>query len=113
MLTGPSWSGPERPPRRGRKAPGQTASGLRELQSTSSFAPATAVYASLNVTSGESEVIVLRFALVFAILALIAGVLGFGNLAGDFGYIARILLLVFLVLFVVSLILGRGRAPIV
>jgi uncharacterized membrane protein YtjA (UPF0391 family) len=54
----------------------------------------------------------LRFALVFAILALIAGVLGFGNLAGDFGYIARILLFVFLVLFVVSLILGRGRAPI-
>jgi len=49
----------------------------------------------------------LRWALVFAILALVAGVLGFGGLAGDFTYIAKILLFVFLVLFVVSLIFGR------
>jgi uncharacterized membrane protein YtjA (UPF0391 family) len=55
----------------------------------------------------------LRFALLFAILALIAGVLGFGGLAGDFGYIAKVLLFIFLVLFVVSLIMGRGRAPVV
>ena len=53
----------------------------------------------------------LRWALAFAILALIAGVLGFGGLAGDFEYFAKILLFVFLVLFVVSLIFGRrGRA---
>ncbi len=51
----------------------------------------------------------LRWALTFIILALIAGVLGFGNLAGDFSYIAKILLFLFLVLFVVSLVLGRGR----
>jgi uncharacterized membrane protein YtjA (UPF0391 family) len=57
--------------------------------------------------------LMLRYAIIFAILALVAGVLGFGNLAGDFGYIARILLFVFLILFVVSLIFGRGRAPIV
>jgi uncharacterized membrane protein YtjA (UPF0391 family) len=50
----------------------------------------------------------LRFAVIFAILALVAGVLGFGNMAGDFAYIAKILLFVFLILFVVSLILGRG-----
>ena len=43
------------------------------------------------------------------ILALIAAVLGFGNLAGDFSYIAKILLFVFLVMFVISLIVGRGR----
>ena len=55
----------------------------------------------------------LRFAVVFAILALIAGVLGFGGLAGDFDYFARILLFVFLVLFVVSLIFGRRAGPIV
>jgi uncharacterized membrane protein YtjA (UPF0391 family) len=53
----------------------------------------------------------LRWALVFAVLALFAGVLGFGGLAGDFSSIARILLFVFIVLFVVSLIMGgRGRA---
>ena len=54
----------------------------------------------------------LRFALIFAILALVAGVFGFGNLAGDFSYLARILLFVFLVLFVVSLIFGRGRVAV-
>jgi uncharacterized membrane protein YtjA (UPF0391 family) len=51
----------------------------------------------------------LRWAILFAILALVAGVLGFGGLAGDFASIAKILLFVFLVLFVVSLVLGRGR----
>jgi uncharacterized membrane protein YtjA (UPF0391 family) len=50
----------------------------------------------------------LRWAIICAILALIAGVLGFGNLAGDFSYIAKVLLFVFLILFVVSLIFGRG-----
>ena len=48
-----------------------------------------------------------RWAIVFAILALVAGVLGFGGMAGDFAYISKILLFVFLVLFVVSLIFGR------
>jgi uncharacterized membrane protein YtjA (UPF0391 family) len=53
----------------------------------------------------------LRWAIVFAILALIAGLFGLGGLAGDFEYIARILLFVFLILFVVSLIFGRrGRS---
>ena len=54
----------------------------------------------------------LRWALTFLIMALIAGVLGFGNLAGDLSYIAKILLGVFLVLFVVSLIFGRGRVAV-
>jgi len=49
----------------------------------------------------------IRWAITFAILALIAGVLGFGNLAGGFADIAKILLFVFLVLFVISLIMGR------
>jgi uncharacterized membrane protein YtjA (UPF0391 family) len=53
----------------------------------------------------------IRWALAFAILALLAGFLGFGGLAGDFSYIAKILLFLFLVLFVVSLIVGRGRPP--
>jgi uncharacterized membrane protein YtjA (UPF0391 family) len=49
----------------------------------------------------------LRWAVIFAILALVAGVLGFGGLAGDFAYITKILLFVFIVLFVISLVLGR------
>ncbi len=49
-----------------------------------------------------------RWAILFAILALIAGVLGFAGLSGDFAYLAKILLFVFLILFVVSMITGRG-----
>lgn len=49
----------------------------------------------------------IRWAIVFAILALVSGVLGFGGVAGDFAYISKIFLFVFLVLFVVSLLFGR------
>jgi uncharacterized membrane protein YtjA (UPF0391 family) len=52
----------------------------------------------------------IRWAIVFAILALVAGVLGFGTVAGDFAYISKVLLFVFLVLFVISLLFGfRSR----
>ena len=49
----------------------------------------------------------LRWALAFAIIALISGYLGFFNLEGTAATIARFLLLVFLVLFVIALITGR------
>lgn len=54
----------------------------------------------------------LNWALTFFVVALIAGVLGFGNLAGEMAGIAKILFVLFLVLFVFSLIKHRGRAPI-
>ena len=49
----------------------------------------------------------MRWAILFAILALAAGFFGFGGLAGDFAGIAKILLFVFVALLVVSLVLGR------
>ncbi|MDB5353131.1 MAG: small integral rane protein [Planctomycetota bacterium] len=49
----------------------------------------------------------LRWALIFFIIALIAGAFGFYNTEGTAMYIARFLALVFLVLFVISLIAGR------
>jgi len=52
----------------------------------------------------------LYYAIVFLVIALIAGVLGFGVIAGTAASIAKILFLVFLVLFVVSLVMGR-RGP--
>jgi uncharacterized membrane protein YtjA (UPF0391 family) len=51
----------------------------------------------------------LRWAVVFLIIALIAGVLGFGGIVGTAVGIAKILFAIFLVLFLVSLILGRNR----
>jgi len=55
----------------------------------------------------------LRWALIFLVVALIAAFLGFGGVAGTPMEIAKILFFVFLVLFIVSGImhLVRGRAP--
>ncbi len=49
----------------------------------------------------------LHYAVVFLIIALIAGLFGFGVIASTAAGIAKILFLVFLVLFVVSLLMGR------
>ena len=49
----------------------------------------------------------LRWSLLFLVVALIAGVLGFGGIAGTSMWFAQVLFFVFLVLFVVSLIMGR------
>jgi uncharacterized membrane protein YtjA (UPF0391 family) len=51
----------------------------------------------------------LHYALVFLVLGLVAAVLGFGGLAGASICIAKILFFVFLVLFAVTMLLGRGR----
>jgi len=48
----------------------------------------------------------LRYALIFFVVALIAAVLGFGELAGAATSIALLLFWVFVVLFLVSLIVG-------
>lgn len=50
----------------------------------------------------------LSYTIIFLIIALIAGALGFGVIAGTAASIAKVLFLVFLVLFVISLIRGRG-----
>jgi uncharacterized membrane protein YtjA (UPF0391 family) len=55
----------------------------------------------------------LYYAIVFLVIALIAGALGFFGIAGAAVGIAKILLFVFLILFVVSLLMGRrgGTTP--
>ncbi len=52
----------------------------------------------------------LGWAITFLVIALIAAVLGFGGIAGTAVGIAKILFVVFLILFVVSLIFHR-RGP--
>jgi uncharacterized membrane protein YtjA (UPF0391 family) len=61
----------------------------------------------------KRECPMLGWVITFAILALLAGILGFGGVAGSFAMIAKVLLFVFLALFVISLIFGRSRGPIV
>ena len=53
----------------------------------------------------------LSWAITFLIVALIAGVLGFGVIAGTAAWVAKVLFIIFLIAFVVSLV-TRGRAPI-
>ena len=51
----------------------------------------------------------LNYALIFLIIAILAGVLGFGVVAGTAAMVAKICFVVFLILFVVSLLSGRRR----
>ena len=51
----------------------------------------------------------LRYSLVFLLIALMAGLFGFNLIAGASYLFAKVLFFVFLVLFVASLFLGRGR----
>jgi uncharacterized membrane protein YtjA (UPF0391 family) len=55
----------------------------------------------------------LGWALTFLVIALIAGVLGFGGIAVASVEIAKVLFFIFLVVFLVTLLihLMRGRAP--
>jgi len=55
----------------------------------------------------------LYWAAVFFVIALVAAIFGFGNLAGGAMGIAKILFFVFLILFLVSLVMGlfTGRTP--
>jgi len=62
----------------------------------------------------QPEKIMLRLALVFLIIALIASLFSFGFIAGFAFDVAKILFFLFLVLAVVALIADafRGRAPV-
>ncbi len=55
----------------------------------------------------------LRWAAIFFVLAIVAAVLGFGGIAFASAEIAKLLFYVFLVVFVISLIMGLagGRRP--
>ena len=48
-----------------------------------------------------------RWAILFFIIALVAALFGFGGIAGDAAWIGQVLLVVFLILAVVSMIFGR------
>ena len=51
----------------------------------------------------------LRWAVIFFLVAIVAGVLGFGGIAAGATEIARILFYVFLVVFLVALVMGALR----
>lgn len=54
----------------------------------------------------------LYYAIVFAVLALLSGILGFVALSGTLAWVAKVLVIVFVVMFVISLLFGRSRRAI-
>jgi uncharacterized membrane protein YtjA (UPF0391 family) len=52
----------------------------------------------------------LRWALICLLIALVAGVLGFGALEGTAMWMAKVLFIVFLILFIIGFVMGR-RPP--
>lgn len=71
--------------------------------------PRFRVYEPIN----PEEIDMLNWIITFFLLAVVAAVFGFGGLAGAFADIAKFLAIVFVVLFVASLIysLVTGRRP--
>ena len=65
----------------------------------------------LDLPSLIGGVAMLYWALMFFIVAIIAGLFGFGGIAAGAVGIARILFFVFLVLFIISLVAGGFRRP--
>ncbi len=55
----------------------------------------------------------LTWTIVFLILAILAAIFGFGFAASAFATIAKILFFVFLIIFVVTLVMGRRTPPVV
>jgi uncharacterized membrane protein YtjA (UPF0391 family) len=55
------------------------------------------------------DMTLLNWALVFFVVALVAGILGFGGIAGAAVGIAKIFFFVFLVLFLLSLVVNFAR----
>jgi uncharacterized membrane protein YtjA (UPF0391 family) len=66
---------------------------------------------SLNPNLEETDM--LKMAIVFLVIALIAGVFGFGGIASASAGMAKIVFGIFLVLFLISALMGalKGRAP--
>lgn len=63
----------------------------------------------LQIRVKFSEDDMLSWALIFFVVAVIAAIFGFGGIASASAGIAQILFFLFLVLFVVSLIMGMAR----
>jgi uncharacterized membrane protein YtjA (UPF0391 family) len=58
-------------------------------------------------SQGKRRSTMLNWALIFLVVALLAAALGFGGIAGAAAGFAKILFFLFLILFLVSLLMGR------
>ena len=61
-----------------------------------------------KITNQTKPKIMLRWTVIFLVVAIIAAIFGFGGIAAGAAGIAKILFFIFIVLFLVSLIFGRS-----
>jgi uncharacterized membrane protein YtjA (UPF0391 family) len=66
------------------------------------------LFATLGKTD-EAELVMLSWVVTFLIIALIAGILGFGGIAGVSIEIAKAIFFIAVVLFIVSAVVGLAR----
>jgi uncharacterized membrane protein YtjA (UPF0391 family) len=64
---------------------------------------------SINPAIQRWEAFMLRYAAIFFIIAIIAAVFGFGGIAAGAAEIAKVLFFIFLVIFLVTLLMGVIR----
>jgi uncharacterized membrane protein YtjA (UPF0391 family) len=66
-------------------------------------------WCSILIESNLNQLIMLRWTLIFLVVALVAALFGFGGIAAGAAGIAKILFYIFIVLFLISLIGGMLR----
>jgi uncharacterized membrane protein YtjA (UPF0391 family) len=66
------------------------------------------LFATLGKTD-EAELVMLSWVVTFLIIALIAGILGFGGIAGVSIEIAKAIFFIAVVLFIISAVVGLAR----
>jgi uncharacterized membrane protein YtjA (UPF0391 family) len=67
---------------------------------------------SLKIASLKEECLMLRLALAFFVVALIAALFGYGGIAAGAASIAQFVFFLFVVLFVIALVLGLMARPV-
>jgi uncharacterized membrane protein YtjA (UPF0391 family) len=69
--------------------------------------PTGMLYEIISVLIHLKLKVMLRWTIIFLVVAIIAAIFGFGGIAAGAAGIAKILFFIFLILFVLSLIAGR------
>jgi uncharacterized membrane protein YtjA (UPF0391 family) len=82
---------------------------LKSLTAASVFPGNTCRNQSTHSAIYRWEALMLRYAAIFFIIAIIAAVFGFGGIAAGAAEIAKVLFFIFIVIFLVTLLMGVIR----
>lgn len=57
----------------------------------------------------QGDVMLLDWAVIFLVLAIVAGIFGFGGIASESAWIAKVLFVVFIVIYILSFLFNRTK----